>query len=31
MFFWNPFDPTRKLEMFRRDYNAQRVHRSLGG
>jgi putative transposase len=31
MFFWNALDLTRKLEMFRRYYNAQRVHRSLGG
>jgi putative transposase len=31
MFFWNAFDLTRKLEMFRHYYNAQRVHRSLGG
>lgn len=31
MFFWNAFDVTRKLEMFRRYYNEQRVHRSLGG
>ncbi len=31
MFFWNAFDLTRKLEMFRRYYNEQRVHRSLGG
>jgi putative transposase len=31
MFFWNAFDLTRKLEMFRRYYNEQRVHRSVGG
>jgi putative transposase len=31
MFFWNAIDLTRKLEMFRRYYNEQRVHRSLGG
>ena len=31
MFFWNAFDLTRKLEMFRCYYNEQRVHRSLGG
>ncbi len=31
MFFWNAFDLTRKLEMFRRYYNEKRVHRSLGG
>jgi putative transposase len=31
MFFWNAFDLTRKLEMFRRYYNEQRVHRSLCG
>ena len=30
-FFWNAFDLTRKLDMFRRYYNEQRVHRSLGG
>jgi putative transposase len=29
MFFWNAFDLTRKLEMFRCYYNQQRVHRSL--
>ena len=31
MFFWNAIDLTRKREMFRRYYNEQRVHRSLGG
>ena len=31
MFFWNAFDLTRKLKMFRCYYNEQRVHRSLGG
>jgi putative transposase len=31
MFFWNAIDLIRKLEMFRRYYNEQRVHRSLGG
>jgi hypothetical protein len=31
MFFWNAFDLTRKLEMLRRYYYEQRVHRSLGG
>lgn len=31
MFFWNAFDLTRKLEMFRRYYNEQRVHRLVGG
>ncbi len=31
MLCWNAFDLTRKLEMFRRDYNASRVDRSLGG
>ena len=31
MFFWNAVDLARKLEMFRRYYNEQRVHRSLGG
>jgi transposase InsO family protein len=31
MFFWNAFDLTRKLDMFRHYYNEQRVHRSLGG
>jgi transposase InsO family protein len=31
MFFWNAFDLTWKLEMFRRHYNEQRIHRSLGG
>ena len=31
VFFWNASDLTRKLEMFRRYYNEQRVHRSLGG
>ena len=30
-FFWNAFDLTRKLDMFRRYYNEQRVHRSLNG
>lgn len=30
-FFWNGLDLTRKLEMFRRYDNKQRVHRSLGG
>jgi putative transposase len=31
MLFWNAFDLMRKPEMFRRYYNEQRVHRSLGG
>jgi putative transposase len=31
MLFWNALDLTRKLEIFRRSYNEQRVHRSLGG
>ena len=31
MFFWNAFDLTRKLEMFRHYYNERRVHRSLCG
>src|ERR1700691_4281467 len=31
MFFWNALDLTRKLEIFRRYCNEQRVHRSLGG
>jgi putative transposase len=31
MSFWNAFELTRKLEMFRRYYREQRVHRSLGG
>ncbi len=30
-FFWNALDLTRKLDAFRCYYNAQRVHRSLGG
>jgi putative transposase len=30
-FFWNTLDLTRKLDAFRCYYNAQRVHRSLGG
>jgi hypothetical protein len=31
MFFWNALDLTRKLEMFRRHYNEQRIHHWLGG
>jgi putative transposase len=31
MFFWNALDLTRKLEMFRCNYDQQRVHRSLCG
>jgi putative transposase len=31
MSFWNAFELTRKLEMFRCDYSEQRVHRSLNG
>jgi len=29
MLFWNALDLTRKLGMFRRYYNEQRVHRSF--
>jgi len=31
MFFWNANDLERKLEGFRRYYNAHRVHTSLDG
>jgi transposase InsO family protein len=31
VFFWNVVDLARKLDDFRTDYNAYRVHRSLGG